>query len=277
MATSHPIEALLRPAVEFNTTAVCWASAALCLWAPWSLALTPSVGYGLAAGFAAFGLWRFRQGWRILQYRRSMKRLPRFARRADQIPVSPRLLWLGKGFRWEALHTRRLYEAQQPEARPYLQPNAVYRGPAVANAIARPDVQQNRLPERRAGVCHADTGDISQLRIQPDVVEIEQSRVFLFQLQGSFFPGPHLAQFGAQLLVLFGQALIALEVTHQVYDAGDGNHGPLHIGHHRIHHLRAKPLDSWTVDAPDDEDDREKQHQNPDKQTLERACIVFAL
>ena len=127
MATSHPIEALLRPAVEFNTTAVCWASAALCLWAPWSLALTPSVGYGLAAGFAAFGLWRFRQGWRILQYRRSMKRLPRFARRADQIPVSPRLLWLGKGFRWEALHTRRLYEAQQPEARPYLQPNAVYR------------------------------------------------------------------------------------------------------------------------------------------------------
>lgn len=81
----------------------------------------------MGMGFLAFGVYRGRQGWVILRYRRNMRRLPRFALRSNQIPVSQRYLWLGKGFRWEARHTQRLHEAQQPEARPYLQPSRWYR------------------------------------------------------------------------------------------------------------------------------------------------------
>src|SRR5690606_22973974 len=40
---------------------------------------------------------------------------------------SHRQLWLGKGFRWEAIHTRRLYEAQLPETQSYLDPSLPYR------------------------------------------------------------------------------------------------------------------------------------------------------
>lgn len=134
MKQTHPLESLLRPAVEFNTTWVCLGCAVLCLYAPWSIALAPSVGWGMAAAFLALGGWRAHQGWTVLRYRRNMRRLPRFALRSDQIPVSSRSLWLGKGFKWEARHTQRLYDSQQPEAEAYIQPPRRYRW---ARAIER--------------------------------------------------------------------------------------------------------------------------------------------
>ena len=127
MAASHPIEALLRPAVEIYTAMVCAACVVVCIGAPWMLALAPSVGYGMAAAFAVFGVYRASQAWRVWRYRRQMKRLPRFALAARQIPVSQRSLWLGKGFRWQVQHTRRLYEAQQPEAQSFLRPGRLFR------------------------------------------------------------------------------------------------------------------------------------------------------
>lgn len=126
MRQTHPLEALLRPAVELNTVWICCAAAVLCIYAPWSLALSPSVGWGMAGGFLAFGAWRFRQAWTVLRYRRNMRRLPKFERRSDQIPVSSRNLWLGLGFKWEARHTQRLHESQQPEAEAYVKPSARY-------------------------------------------------------------------------------------------------------------------------------------------------------
>ncbi|REC93356.1 type IV conjugative transfer system coupling protein TraD [Kushneria indalinina] len=126
MSSNHPLESLLRPAVELYTVWVCAGCVVLCIWAPWSLALAPSVGYTTAAGFAAFGIWRFRQAWVVLRYRRNMRRLPRFALPARKVPVSNRSLWLGKGFKWDAQHTQRLHESGQPGAKIYVQPNVWY-------------------------------------------------------------------------------------------------------------------------------------------------------
>ncbi|MGJ8518360.1 type IV conjugative transfer system coupling protein TraD [Carnimonas bestiolae] len=126
MSQTHPVESLLRPAVELNTTFVCVGCGALCLWAPWSIALAPSVGIGMSAGFGAFGVWRGSQAWTVLRYRRNMRRLPFFGVKSRQIPVSNRNLWLGKGFEWSAMHTQRLHEARQAETRKYVQPSAVY-------------------------------------------------------------------------------------------------------------------------------------------------------
>lgn len=123
MSSQHPLESLLRPAVELYTVAVCAGCAVLSLYAPWSLALAPSVGIITAAGFVAFGAWRFRQAWTVLRYRRNMRRLPRFALPARKIPLSKRSLWLGKGFRWHARHTQRLHESAQPAAESYVQPS----------------------------------------------------------------------------------------------------------------------------------------------------------
>lgn len=74
MSQDHAVEVLLRPAVEFYTVAVCLVGAALCLAAPWSLALTPRFGITSALGFLTLAFVRGRQGWTILRYPQKTKR-----------------------------------------------------------------------------------------------------------------------------------------------------------------------------------------------------------
>ncbi|SDS62946.1 conjugative coupling factor TraD, TOL family [Pseudomonas cedrina] len=118
---AQTVEVLLRPAVELYTVAVCAASATLCLIAPWSLALSPSLGIEAAALFAVLGNIRLRQAWVILRYRRNIRRLPRYALSDKRIPVSHERLFLGRGFRWEAHHTHRLLQTYRPEFRRYVE------------------------------------------------------------------------------------------------------------------------------------------------------------
>ncbi|WP_191833344.1 type IV conjugative transfer system coupling protein TraD [Pseudomonas fluorescens] len=126
MAQSHAIEVLLRPAVELYTVAVCAASALLCLAAPWSLALSPTIGLGSALAFLAFGAIRLRDAWVILRYRRNIRRLPRYVMTSRDVPVSQQRLFIGRGFRWEQRHTHRLTQTFRPEFRRYVEPTPTY-------------------------------------------------------------------------------------------------------------------------------------------------------
>lgn len=126
MSKQHLVEALLRPPVELYTSAVCAGAVVLCLFAPWSIALAPHIGYGMAAGFALLGIRRAYQGWQILRYHRNLKRLPHYELTSKQIPVSQKYLFLGKGFLWTQRHTQRLHDCGLPQARPYIQPSWLF-------------------------------------------------------------------------------------------------------------------------------------------------------
>ncbi|MGR3807781.1 type IV conjugative transfer system coupling protein TraD [Pasteurella testudinis] len=108
MSDKHLLEALLRPPVEFYPAGVHASCALISAVAPWSLALHPSIGLGIAAIFAGLSLMRFRQGMRIIRYHRNLKRLPYYAMTSRQIPVSNKHLFLGRGFEWLPKHTQRL-------------------------------------------------------------------------------------------------------------------------------------------------------------------------
>ncbi|MCK2094577.1 type IV conjugative transfer system coupling protein TraD [Thauera aromatica] len=126
MAQSHAIEVLLRPAVELYSVAVCVAAAFLSLAAPWSLALSPSIGLGSALAFLAFGAIRLRDALVILRYRRNIRRLPRYVMTSRDVPVSQQRLFIGRGFRWEQRHTHRLTQTFRPEFRRYVEPTPAY-------------------------------------------------------------------------------------------------------------------------------------------------------
>lgn len=126
MSNRYVIEALLRPAVELNTTIVAATAAFICLRAPWAVALAPSVSYIMAGAFGVLAIVRFRQGMRIVRYRRNLRRLPRYALTSKQIPVSGLRLFLGKGFRWQQKHTQRLLDTRRPEVEKYIQPSKIY-------------------------------------------------------------------------------------------------------------------------------------------------------
>ncbi|WP_248767219.1 type IV conjugative transfer system coupling protein TraD [Pseudomonas sp. MWU12-2345] len=124
MTQSHTIEALLRPAVELYTVAVCGIGAYLSLFAPWSLAMTPLFGVGAAVFFLGFGGMRLRQALVVLRYRRNIRRLPRYVMTSKQVPVSNSRLFIGLGFKWEQRHTQRLMQTYRPEFRRYVEPTA---------------------------------------------------------------------------------------------------------------------------------------------------------
>ncbi len=126
MTDKHVIESLLRPAVELNTVAVAVSAAFVSATAPWSLALTPSVGYGVACGFGVLAWVRWNEASVVLRYRRNMRRLPRFEMTSSQIPTSRNALYLGMGFRWDQRHTQRLHSALEPEVRKYVEQPKVW-------------------------------------------------------------------------------------------------------------------------------------------------------
>ena len=127
MAQPHAVEVLLRPAVELYTVAVCASAALVCMVAPWSLALSPLLGFGSALAFLAFGAIRLREALAILRYRRNIRRLPRYVMTSRQVPVSRQRLFIGRGFRWDQRHTHRLMQTYRPEFRRYVEPTPIYR------------------------------------------------------------------------------------------------------------------------------------------------------
>ncbi|ANF70974.1 conjugal transfer protein TraG [[Haemophilus] ducreyi] len=127
MSRKHTLEALLRPPVEFYPAIVHSTCATICAGAPWSLALSPTIGYGLAAGFVGLGAMRFRQGMGIVRYHRNLRRLSHYALTSRQIPVSMKSLFLGRGFEWDPKHTQRLYDCFSANGQRYWKPNKLFK------------------------------------------------------------------------------------------------------------------------------------------------------
>jgi conjugative coupling factor TraD (TOL family) len=135
VSQGHAIEVLLRPAVELYSVVVCFGAAFLCLFAPWSLALNPSLGFAAALAFLVSGCIRLQQARVILRYRRQLRRLPRYVMTSRQVPVSQHRLFIGRGFRWDQRHTHRLMQTYRPEFRRYVEQPAWFQ--AVRRLEAR--------------------------------------------------------------------------------------------------------------------------------------------
>ena len=127
MSRTQSVEVWLRPAVELYPAAVCALAALLCLAAPWSLALNPALGRGLAVAALSFAAVRLKDAWAVLRYRANIRRLPRYEMSSRAVPVSRQRLFVGRGFLWEARHTHRLMQTYRPEFRRYVDPPILYR------------------------------------------------------------------------------------------------------------------------------------------------------
>ncbi len=127
MKKAYPLEALLRPPVEFYTAVSAAAAAFIAGIAPWALMMTPAMGLATALILMSVALIRLREGLHIVGYQRSLRRLPDYRLAANKIPVSKKRLFLGLGFRWTGLHTQRLRDTQRPKLRHYAEQGLCYR------------------------------------------------------------------------------------------------------------------------------------------------------
>ncbi len=123
----YAIDALLRPPVELWSVLVAVATATIAAMAPWALMMPTDLAYAVSTMLLLFAAIRARQAYRVLAYRRRLKRLPRYALRSQQVPMSRKQLFLGRGFRWTQTHTQRLRDTLRPEVQHYVEPGRLYR------------------------------------------------------------------------------------------------------------------------------------------------------
>ncbi|MCX8518218.1 MAG: hypothetical protein ORN29_09220, partial [Rhodoferax sp.] len=68
MKNNTVLEALLRPPIEFWSTAMLWGAALIALVSPWVLMMPRQLGWLVALICILFGYWRARQALFVLRY-----------------------------------------------------------------------------------------------------------------------------------------------------------------------------------------------------------------
>ncbi len=127
MSMQTPLEGLLRPPVEWYSTAVSFTSAGLLCAYPDLFLLNSNMAYIGAAGLSAFASWRFYQGYKIWKYQSNLKKMPKYTMPSSEMPVSQNFLFLGRGFLWKPTHTQRLRDLDLSYNLHYRYPSRFYR------------------------------------------------------------------------------------------------------------------------------------------------------
>ena len=74
----------------------------------------------LGIALCAFGCWRGYQAYQVIRYQRHLRELPNYSLSSSNFPQKIGGLFLGKGFRWQPLHSQRLYDLSLTENAKYL-------------------------------------------------------------------------------------------------------------------------------------------------------------
>lgn len=127
MTDKYPVEALLRPPVEIYAASTYLLIAAVMIAAPSIMMMTPGVAYISAFFLLLRGAQRFLQARKVIRYQKGLRKLPEFKMNSDQIPVSYKKQFLGKGFAWDVRHTQRLHDLRRREGLKYTQQSYLYR------------------------------------------------------------------------------------------------------------------------------------------------------
>ncbi len=111
--TNYPSENLLREPTEAFSAMTLAALGVLTWFTPNDLLLTPKLGQSTTMALMILASIRFIQFYRIKRYHHRLNKMPRFALSSKEIPLSKDKLFIGRGFRWQPLHTQRLHQIKQ--------------------------------------------------------------------------------------------------------------------------------------------------------------------
>ena len=111
--TNYPSENLLREPTEAFSAMTLAALGVLTWFTPNYLLLTPKLGHSTSLVLMILASIRLIQFYRIKRYHHRLNKMPRFSLSSKEIPLSKDKLFIGRGFRWQPLHTQRLHQIKQ--------------------------------------------------------------------------------------------------------------------------------------------------------------------
>jgi conjugative coupling factor TraD (TOL family) len=126
MSLEKPLEGLLRPPLEWYSASASCAVMGLLFFSTQIFFLPPLLMKIAMSLLAIFSFLRFKQGLRIKRYHLNLKRMPTYTMSSQQMPVSAKGLFVGKGFLWQPIHTQRLRDLDLSYNISYRYPSSSY-------------------------------------------------------------------------------------------------------------------------------------------------------
>jgi conjugative coupling factor TraD (TOL family) len=117
----YPVDNLLREPTEAYAGLTYLACAALTLTHPHLFLLTQPMSFYAATALSIPGIYRCCQALRVKRYHRRLHAMPHYALSTQQIPLSKKQLFIGRGFRWLPGHTQRLHQIKQVKNERFMQ------------------------------------------------------------------------------------------------------------------------------------------------------------
>jgi conjugative coupling factor TraD (TOL family) len=122
----YPIHNYYRPNYEWRaSTAGIAALVGIAAQSQWLWPNAP-IGGTLVGICSLVTVYRGIQGWDIYRHQRSLRHMPNFTMRSEDIPKAKGEMYAGRGFWWTQTHTQRLYQARLPENDKYRARNKRY-------------------------------------------------------------------------------------------------------------------------------------------------------
>lgn len=123
----YPVENLLREPTEIYTSITCTALGILAVAKPHLFLLTKGMGYYAGISLGLLSLVRGWQALKIKRYHRRLIAMPYYALSTQEVPLSKKWLFVGKGFRWFPHHTQRLHQIKQIKNESFMQRGKCFR------------------------------------------------------------------------------------------------------------------------------------------------------
>ena len=166
MSKGLALENLFRPPVElYSATCAIFLAIVISLY-PMIFLLTNEYAVLIILCLLSFASLRGYQGFKIIRYHKHLHRLPNYQVSMDEIPVSQKVLFLGKGFKWLPIHTQRLRDLNKPENNCYAEPSRYY---LKARAFERYAEQCNRYVLNQIAKLTAKDSWLNPVRPLPPV------------------------------------------------------------------------------------------------------------
>ncbi len=125
----YPLENLVRPPYRiYAATANSCLAVGTLVVSYWRIPFgpTPDLAWPLSTGLLAWSAYRAWLDWRLVRYKRGLRKLPAFMLGMDQIPHSTKAYYVGRGFEWDARHVQRLHMAREPKYIHLSRPSRLY-------------------------------------------------------------------------------------------------------------------------------------------------------
>lgn len=123
MTQKHAFDNPFRAPYEWLVAIVSLGFGVICWMDHQFVGLDVQAGPIVASPFLSLAVLRGYQGYKLSRFRRQLLKLKSFSMSTEQVPCSPHLLYIGQGFRWQAVHRQRLHLLSLVNYQHVIQPN----------------------------------------------------------------------------------------------------------------------------------------------------------